>query len=81
MKFTLIPDQRLYTDEERTELEEMGVRFELSPTGRVWVHWHDAYVEINTFEELLAFIQKWEQVLIRWDDNEFTIKIHDSTCC
>jgi len=72
MKFNLCTSGYFYDDaEKRKELEALGFVFE-----NIKETWHivkTTTIEINSLEELLAFTEKWGDIVL----NNDTIEIYD----
>ena len=78
MKFKLTTSAYFYKDEDKAKLETLGFAF--TPTKenyeRVFGQWRrrgDSSIDINTLEELIAFIREWGCVVV----DERGIEIYD----
>ncbi len=79
MKFRLRQDKNwVQTDEEKEKLEELGFQFiaETNPEDRrgygKWRYNSDYLpeIEINSLEELMKIVEKYEQIIITKDEIE-----------
>lgn len=58
MKFTLSTTRYFYTEEEAIELKDLGFEFVKTESKRLTLS-EPSSVDINTLEELVAFVEKY----------------------
>ena len=80
MDFKLTTSSMFYNDADKLVLEKLGFRFNRTNNfaNCPWIRLSGSCIEINTLDELLAFIDRHGQVILDKDlDGGWRIEIYD----